>query len=136
MALFIVSFVITSHFEEALFLVERIVQLGEGVAELETGYVTFETFHGSRSPGFGLGQRRNVARVVVQECRLDQGRLEELGEQEIDQFAACSIWVRRFIGMFGYDRLEKGLGVGVFGNVDGAGFEDSLAHFEPPPGRA
>ena len=53
----VVGVVVASHFEETLFLIERIVQLGEGVAQLKACCITFEPFHGERITRHGFCQR-------------------------------------------------------------------------------
>ncbi len=46
MLLLIVGGVIVPHFDKALFLIERIIQFGEGVAQFKARNITFETFDG------------------------------------------------------------------------------------------
>ena len=94
MFLFFVVSVVTSHFEEALFLVERVVQFSEGVAQFKTSDIYFKAFHGQRIIGNGFCQWRNIARIVIEKRRLDQSWLKKFAEQEVDQLAACGMWIR------------------------------------------
>ena len=133
--LFIVGGIVAAHFEKTLFLVERIVQLGKSIAQFKSSNVSLETLHRHRVAGDGLRQRGDVTRVVVQEGGLDQGRLQEFTEQEVDQLAARRLRVRQLVRMPFLDRPEQVLGGPVGGNVDAAGLEDALAHFQPLPRR-
>ena len=87
-AFFVVSSVIATHFQEARFLVERVVQFCKSVAQLHPSYKSLETFHDLRVAGFALRQGGDIAGVIVDKGRLDQARLQIVTQQRLDQLAA------------------------------------------------
>jgi hypothetical protein len=70
---------------EALALVERVVQLGERVGDLAAGDHQLEPLDQPRVAALRLRQRRQLARVVRDEDRLLEVRLDQLLEQLVEQ---------------------------------------------------
>src|SRR5262245_19418990 len=62
---------------EAAALLQRVVQLAEGVGDLEAGDIEVEALHRVRIAGLLLRQRRYLGRKVVDESRLNQLILAE-----------------------------------------------------------
>src|SRR5512141_1656390 len=58
--------------QEALALVLRVVELGEGVAELHAGDVALETLHEARVVRRLLGEGARLQRMLGDEDRLDE----------------------------------------------------------------
>ena len=103
--LFLVIAVSAAHLEEALFLIERIIQLGKGIAEFKTGHVAFEAFDREGITRFGLGKGRYVTWIIIEKGGLDEPGFEELAQHEIDQFSAGGMGIGLFSG--GADGLEE-----------------------------
>ena len=72
---------------EALVLLHRVVQLAEGVAQLEAAGEELKPLHVGRVVGLGLGERRDLHRVVVDDGRLNQERLHNRFEEVVDRLA-------------------------------------------------
>jgi hypothetical protein len=72
---------------EALLLLDRIVQLAEGVAQLEAAAEELETLDVRRVVRLGLRERRNLDRVVVDDVRLNEERLDDRLEEVINGLA-------------------------------------------------
>src|SRR5258708_2198120 len=53
-----------SDIDEALFLVNRVVQLGEGISEFHPGYIELKALDMQRIIRNALGKRRYIARVI------------------------------------------------------------------------
>ena len=76
-------------------LIVGIVELGERVGELHPARERLEPLDGVGIVGGPLGERRQRQRVVEQERRLDQGRLERLGESRRRASPRCRSPARR-----------------------------------------
>ena len=72
---------------EAFVLFDRVVQLAEGVAQLETAGEELEALDVLGVVGFGLRERRDDGRVVVDDGGLDQEGLDDRLEKVIDRLA-------------------------------------------------
>jgi len=72
---------------KSLALRQRIIQLRIGVAHLQPTNENLKTLHVLGIIGQSLGQRRYVNGVILDERWLDEGRLQDLTQQLIDQFA-------------------------------------------------
>ena len=70
---------------EARALVVRIVELGERVGELHAVGEGLEALDQPVVGAMALGERRELDGVVVQDRRLDQRRLDVLGDQVVDE---------------------------------------------------
>ena len=77
-----------------------------------------------------MANGRELDRVVEDEGRLDQLRLDPLREQPVDQLAPALPGVG-----LGPHRLGQRLAGRVLGDVDAGALEDRLAQGDPPPGR-
>jgi hypothetical protein len=73
--------------QELALLLAGVVLLAEGVADLHAADERLEALDHERIPALDLGQRRDLARMVDDERRLDEGGLDELGEQLVEQSA-------------------------------------------------
>ena len=133
-ALFILIGIIAPHLYKTRFLVQRIVQLGEGVAQFHAAHKPLEAFHGLRIARFTLRQRRNIARVIVQEGRLDKVGLQKVADQAVNQLTAGS-------PRFNLQALAAHrVGQAIIGaalrcvNIHTHGIDNALAQFNPAPG--
>src|SRR5688572_24156592 len=118
MLLLIVRLIVTSHFEEALLLIERIIQFSKSIAQFKTSRVRFKTFHSQRISGDRFCQRRNIAWIVIEKHWLYKSRLQKFGEQEIDQFAARCLWVWRFVWVLCSNCSKQRFGCLMFININ------------------
>src|SRR5437867_3600801 len=118
---------------EARPLVARVVQLGERVAQLEATGVPLEPLDETVSTGPALGQRRarELDRVVDQEGRLDQPRLDPGREQLVEDLAAVPVRPDRQASLDG--RRGQAVPGRVLLDVDLGVLEDRLEQRHPPP---
>ena len=91
MGLFIAAGLLGGLVAEAGFLVERIVQFGEGVADFLTGDEQFEAIGQMRFIGLALGKRRDFDGKIGDERRLDQLAFDTVFEGFDQGFAAGDI---------------------------------------------
>ncbi len=68
-------------------LFDRIVELAEGVAELEAAGEELEALDVFGVVGLGFRERRDDGRVVVDDGRLDEERLDDGLEEVVDRLA-------------------------------------------------
>lgn len=80
----------TNHLlgSEPTALVEWIIQLRVGVAELFSGHKELESFRHALLVAMGLGQRTHALWVVVQERRVDALGLDEVADQSVHETSA------------------------------------------------
>ena len=100
----------------ARFLLQGIVQLGEGVAQLHACHESLEPFHHARVAGDVLCQRGDIPRVIIQEGRLDERGFHEFLQQLPDQFTAC--FARFELQPLALHHFTKRLGSRVLADVD------------------
>ena len=72
---------------EAAALLVRVVELGERVGDLDPADERLPALDEAVLAAVALGERRQLDRVVEDEGRLDQLRLDELREQVVDELA-------------------------------------------------
>ncbi|MPM47145.1 hypothetical protein SDC9_93853 [bioreactor metagenome] len=132
MAFLIFGIVLTAHFKEAGLLLNGVIELRKGVAQFHTAHKALKAFHGGGVAGFVLGQRGNIARVIVQEGRLDESRLQIFAQQVIDKLAAGHIGVE--LHAFFKHHLGQALRIGVGVDVNAGGFDEPFAQNDALPG--
>jgi len=76
----------SSHFQEALFLVQGVIQFRKGIAELHTANKTLETLNGGWIVGLTLCQGRDVSRVIKKEGWLHVVWFQQITDDIVDQF--------------------------------------------------
>ena len=79
---------------EAAALLVGVVELGERVGDLEAADVGLPALDQALLGAVALGERRHLDRVVEDEGRLDQGRLDLLREQAVDELAPALLRAR------------------------------------------
>ena len=72
---------------EAAALLVGVVELAEGVGDLDPADERLQALDQARLGAVALGERRELDRVVEDEGRLDQVRLDVLGEEHVDELA-------------------------------------------------
>ena len=125
----------TRLLQEALPLVEGVVQLRVGVAHLQPGGERLEALHEVRVVRLALGQRRKRRRVVHQERRLDELRLDGARTAARRRASPSLRPARSRCPSRRISVAQAGLVATVVLQVDVGVLLERVVHGQPSPGR-
>src|SRR3954452_8504014 len=120
---------------EAGALVVGVVELGERVGELHAVDERLEALDEPRLAAVSLGERRQLDRVVDDELRLTDVRLDVLGEQVVDELRPGPVVGLEVGAVRGGDRGDERVAVAMGEDVDPRLLEDRVAQRHTRPRR-